>query len=316
MTMCVIIIMVNSMNTRMERYNSENTLEDNVSTESPRLSRVSRNNSLYQDIKSNELSRVRSNDNIKVIESNGKTIDLDKIKRYITEVNEQPSVRRKSVRIEEDVIDIKDEENVNKAPKDYDINLVLEKAKRTREIDYDSERYKKLRDTQFDILNKINMYDSKEDELIDNLEENFNTEEKTLIDLINTVTIHKGDINLLEELVGDGSETTEPIEKEIEKGDIKKEIEEKKEEKKEEIKEVKPLSSKVKSKTEKIDVQDNSFYTNSMTFGKEDFEGFDELEKSVKKNSVFSTIMIVVLILFIIVTLVIIANYVFELGLF
>ena len=61
---------------------------------------------------------------------------------------------------------------------------------------------------------------------------------------------------------------------------------------------------------------DDSFYTNSMTFNKKDFEGFDELEKSVKKNSIFGTIMIIILVIFIIATLVIMANYVFNLGLF
>ena len=62
--------------------------------------------------------------------------------------------------------------------------------------------------------------------------------------------------------------------------------------------------------------EENTFFTNSMTFGKEDFEGFDELEKSVKKNSVVSTILIIILIISIAITLVIMANYVFNLGLF
>lgn len=312
--MCDIIIMVNNMNSRMERYNN-NTFEDDTMDNSKQASRVSRNTSLYQDIKTNELSRVRSNDNIKVIDNNGKTINLDKIKRYINEVNEQPQRVRKSV-----VTNLNNEDSNEPVeetlPKDYDINSVLEKAKKTREIDYDRERYKKLRDTQYDILSKIEMYD-KEPESKEELEEEFNTDERTLIDLINTVTIHKGDVNLLEELIGDeDEEKTDPIEKEVEKGEIKneiiKELEEKKEDRQEQIEKTQELTQ-LKDKTMKID---NSFYTNSMSFSKEDFEGFDELEKSVKKNGIFSTIMIVVLIVFVLATLVIMANYVFDLGLF
>lgn len=312
------------MNSRMERYNSKDINEESESSRSTN-SRVLKNNSLYQDIKTNELSRVRSNDNIKVIENSGKTIDLEKIRKYITEINEQPSRARKGFNI--DVNKQKEEEKAEEvsAPKDYDLNSVLEKAKKTREIDYDRERYKKLRDTQYDILSKIDMYDSKEEELVNDLTEDFNTDERTLIDLINTVTIHKGEVNLLEELMGEeGEETTEPIEKEVEKGEMKSELlrEETLSETIEKpiitnvtnnIKPSKPELAQLKDKTMQID---NSFYTNSMSFSKDDFEGFDELEKSVKKNGVMSTVLIIILVIFIAITLVIMANYVFDLGLF
>lgn len=304
------------MNSRMERYKTIN--EEEISNSSSVGSRVSRHNSLYQDIKTNELSRVRSNDNIKVIENNGKTIDIDKIKRYINEINDQPRAHRKSVKVETD-FDKDDSKDEISLPKDYDINSVLEKAKKTREIDYDRERYKKLRDTQYDILSKIDMY--KEDEAPSKEElinEEFNTDERTLIDLINTVTIHKGDINLLDELTtGDGEETTDPIEKEIEKGEIKNEILKELEDRSESY-----LDENIEKTQELVDLKektmqiDNSFYTSSMSFGKEDFEGFDELEKSVKKNGMFSTIIIIVLFIAIIITLIIMANYVFDLGLF
>ena len=61
---------------------------------------------------------------------------------------------------------------------------------------------------------------------------------------------------------------------------------------------------------------ENSFYTSSMKFSKEDFEGFDELEKSVKKNSALTVFLLILLVIFIIATLIVIANYIFELGLF
>ena len=44
---------------------------------------------------------------------------------------------------------------------------------------------------------------------------------------------------------------------------------------------------------EKMSDLDKSFYTNSMTFSKDDFEGFDELEKSVKKSSFVKTFLII-----------------------
>lgn len=306
------------MNSRMERYKIEEKKEEETS-KTPVSSRVSRNNSLYQGIKTNELSRVRNNDNIKIIENSGKTIDLDKIKRYISGINNEPKITRRSVKLEE----IKKETTPKKEEiaKDYDINSVIERAKQTREIDYERERHKKLRNTEYEILNKIKMYEEPEEELLENLNEQFNTDERTLIDLINTVTIHKGDINLLEELMGDDeTDKMEPINKELEKGEIKEEInkviEKEQEEKSKELNKIELTQELTKIKDKKTKKEENTFFTNSMTFGKEDFEGFDELEKSVKKNSIVSTILIIILIISIIVTLLIMANYVFNLGLF
>ncbi len=292
------------MNTRMERYNSEG--------DTPSKSRVSKNNSLYETIKSSDLSRVRNNDNIKVIESNGKTIDIAKIRKYLEENNiREVETKRRVVVTEEPKVETREREEI----KDYDINSVLENAKKSREIDYDRERYKKLRREEYDILSKLKVYED-EQKPID--EDDFNTEEKTLIDLINTVTIHKGELNLLDDLIGgEDEETTLPIEEEKSRESFVKEevnpIEKDFTEKRlEELNKTKELVN-LKEKTMELD---NSFYTSSMSFSKDDFEGFDELEKSVKKNGFLTAFLLVLLVVFIIATLVVIANYVFELGLF
>ena len=292
------------MNTRMERYNSEGDTSSK--------SRVSKNNSLYETIKSSDLSRVRNNDNIKVIESNGKTIDIAKIRKYLEENNiREVETKRRVVVTEEPKVETREREEI----KDYDINSVLENAKKSREIDYDRERYKKLRREEYDILSKLKVYEE-EEKPID--EDDFNTEEKTLIDLINTVTIHKGELNLLDDLIGkEGEETTLPIEEEKSRESFVKEevkpIEKELTEKRlEELNKTKELVN-LKEKTMELD---NSFYTSSMSFSKDDFEGFDELEKSVKKNGFLTAFLLVLLVIFIIATLVVIANYVFELGLF
>lgn len=305
----------------MERYKSENNVTQS--------SRVSKNNSLYESIKTSDLSRIKNNDNMRVIESNGKTIDIAKIKKYLEETNgkDYENKRRNIVPRETNI-----ENNEKEIVKDYDINSVLENAKKTREIDYDRERYKKLKKEEYDILSKLKVYDTEEVPLE---KEDFNTEEKTLIDLINTVTIHKGDINLLEELIGgDDEETTLPIEEEIKQEKLSKTndkvgiTEEIPLVSPDELKEELPIEQKLNktedfSKTkELVDLKEktieleNSFYTSSMKFSKEDFEGFDELEKSVKKNSALTVILLILLVFFIIGTLIVIANYIFNLGLF
>lgn len=296
----------------MERY-------DNITPDlnSNNYSRVNKNTSLYEDVKRSELSRVNNNTNVRIIEQNGKTIDLEKIRKYINEVNNEPRSKRSVLSIP------KEEKTIESKPtpeKVYDINSVLEKARSGREVEYSSERYKKVRSDEYDILSKIKIYeDVKED--IDETPE-LNTEEKTIVDLINTVTVHKGDLNLLEELMGEG-ETTKPISEEQKDLSFKDVID--KETTSESLISEKVMNENTKEfeKTkelvnlkEKMTDIDNSFYTSSMKFNKDDFEGFEELEKSVKKGSFFKVILIIILVLSILASLVIMANYVFNLGLF
>lgn len=296
----------------MERY-------DNITPDlnCNNYSRVNKNTSLYEDVKRSELSRVKNNTNVRIIEQNGKTIDLEKIRKYINEVNNEPRSKRSVLSIP------KEEKTIESKPtpeKVYDINSVLEKARSGREVEYSSERYKKVRSDEYDILSKIKMYeDVKED--IDETPE-LNTEEKTIVDLINTVTVHKGGLNLLEELMGEG-ETTKPISEEQKDLSFKDVID--KETTSESLISEKVMNENTKEfeKTkelvnlkEKMTDIDNSFYTSSMKFNKDDFEGFEELEKSVKKGSFFKVVLIIILVLSILASLVIMANYVFNLGLF
>ena len=285
------------MSSRMDRYNNE--VEENVS------SRVNKNTSLYEDIKRSSFTRVSNNDNIRVIESSGKTIDINKIKKYILENKEEPRVR-KIITVPEEKVETN---NVPEEKKVYDINSVLEKARKSRELDYENERHKKISEQGYNVLNKLKEYE-KEEESYE--EDELNTEERTLVDLINTVTVHKGEVNLLEELMSTDKdeEVTSPIEEEQEKSSILKEIQSKK------LEEEKEKTQELVNLKQKINDIDKSFYTNSMSFSKEDFEGFEELEKSVKKSGRFATIGIVLLCLASLATLVVIANYIFELGLF
>lgn len=291
----------------MERYNYLS--EDDKSSPS----RVSKNSVLYDEVKASELTRVNNNSNVKIIEQTGKTIDLEKIKKYIKDNSYTNKARRKVISLpeEDNSTPVKVEEN-----KVYDINSVLEKARENRSVEYSSERYRQVRSNEYDILNKIKMYEEPlEEEVTDDL----NTDERTIVDLINTVTVHKGDVNLLEELMA-GGDTTGPISEEQSKNDITNEISEYIENKKNVILDKDSMeedkTEELVNLKEKIDEMDKSFYTNSMTFNKDDFEGFDELEKSVKKSSIFKTLLIIILIFSIIASLVIIGNYVFELGLF
>lgn len=282
------------MNSRMDKYG------DN---EDYSVSRTKRNQDLYHDINKTELTNFKSYNNVKVIEEGAKEIDLEKIKNYIEKINDDGKFKRKSL------LDSKGLYEQRPLPtqeeKDYDLISVLEKAREKREVDYQKERYKKLRDTQYDILSELKIYDQNQ---VEEEKEEFNTQEKTLIDLINTVAMNKNKNDLLSELQSDDEDETivKPIEEETNNEELKDLIA--KEVEKEKTKEIE------KTTTKEIKNLDESFYTSSIDFSKEDFEDFDDIEND--KGSIAAKIGVVVLILCILGVLFVIANFVFELNIF
>lgn len=64
--------------------------------------------------------------------------------------------------------------------------------------------------------------------------------------------------------------------------------------------------------TPKVSNIDKSFYTNSISFNKTDFEGFEDLEKSEKKSSILAKIGIVLIIIVLLATVFLILNSVLE----
>ncbi len=286
------------MNSRLERYHYEEEVE-------ALPSRVAKNQNLYNDISVSDFSKMKPADNVKVIETNNNKIDLDKIKRYI-ENNSEEEVKNRSVVVKDDIDSIP-QKDVFEEEKIYDINSVLELAKEKKESYYEDEKHKKIRDTQYDILSKIKLYEEDEKEPEEEIE--LNTDEKTLVDLINTVTKKRED--LLDELKKGSEEevVTSPINEESNEKivtDAIKEITEEKEETPINTQDLTETNTAVKN-------LDKSFFTNSMTFSKEDFEGFDALEKNAKKNSNLVKLSIVILTLLALTTIFIVLKYVLNL---
>ena len=61
----------------------------------------------------------------------------------------------------------------------------------------------------------------------------------------------------------------------------------------------------------KIKEIDKSFYSTSMSFNKKDFEGFDDIEKGVKKNSALTKLAIIFVVILLIATILLILNFIF-----
>lgn len=229
------------METRIDKYN-----------ESRSMSRVAKNSDLYKEINDSALDNFSVRSNATVIGNQEKEIDVEQIKKILDKrYNSAP--KRKSIRIEpqEEVSRISVDDT-----KEYDLTKVLEKAKDEKVETYEEIRAKKLRNTQYDILNNLNL-DVKED-----TEEKKIDPEENLMNLINTITINeakkkervKEDIDPLDILTDLKGEDNTQVYDSITSVTTITEVKEKEKENK-----------------DKEEVIDNSFYTDNL-FKKKDFE--------------------------------------------
>ena len=276
------------MSSRMEKY--ENSSLNN-------MSRTKRNQDIYNVTDMNELSRIKTNTNVSIISDASKEIDIEKIKKYIENMNENEEEHKKRISIE--LPEEKEEVQQEKVEKDYDINSVLERARDSRETDYELERHRKLISNGYDILKSIKIKETDEDktEPIDEL----NTQEKTIVELIQNIqnkndskpkSIKEDTEDLFGELMGKNENTIvmAPIEDDEKNKenikeallDITKELEKIEEpvnhtdslslknEDNEKNDEENSESVEYQEKTDSV-VADKSFYTNSLSFNKTEF---------------------------------------------
>lgn len=311
------------MKSRMDRYSNNLTTNN----------RTDKNKELYKEVEHINLNIPRTYSNSKVIDEFNKSIDIDKIKRYIEKMNSPEKETR--TRINDIEIDSSKYETVEEE-KEYDLNSVLEKARKQREVDYEQERSRKINYSYEDILEKIQRFNNKEQKEEKIIDEELNTNERTLVSLINTLQMK--DDELFEDLKGnDNTQVLGSIEEMANDESFKEEL-------KKEITRSTGFSMSFSdgfgestiTKTETTTVETtlpeinldnsqeltktNSFYTTSDIFDKSDFNeeiGEDnEDDEDNEKTSPWLITGIVIAVITLVAILVVLANYIFELGLF
>jgi len=306
------------MKSRMEKYSNFET-----------GNRTDRNRNLYKELNKADLSITRTYSNSRVIDEANKEIDIEKIKRYIEKMNDNGTVTRTRI----DDIEVTTTMVSKEEPeKDYDLNSVLEKARSKREIDYEQERSRKVNYSYDDIISQIEKYNK--ETLIEEDDEELNTEEQTLVNLINTISMNKKEAeeaDLFEDLKG--SENTQilgnindVVEDEAFKGEIKKQLNtdfsmsfsNNLESVTKELMEIREQVDEVLENTKELSKTSNSFYTTNDVFSAKDFQEnlTDDEDEENEKVSPIKVVGIAIIALLLIAILVVIANFVFELGLF
>jgi len=267
------------MSSRMDKYYES----DNVVG-----SRIKKNEQLYESINDTELENINLTSNAHVIGDNDSNIDVEKIKEMLEKKYKEQPKKDISLKNTEDAITFTDPEEETK---EYDINAILEKARNTKDTeDYDVERLKKIHDTQYDILKSLDI-EKETSKVTSNKEDLMN-----LIDVINEKekTRELNPLDILTDLKGsDNTVVLDGINEEVQKQELKDVV---KEEVKKEI--------------------DKSFYTNSLSFTKSDFDDFNDLKEDIESNKILVKVLLAIVIVALIVGIIFLVNGVFHLGWF
>lgn len=306
----------------MDRYINE--INDNENT----MSRVSRNKDKYNNSDLSDLSKIPTNNNVSILMDEApKEIDINKIKNYIDSINENEQIdKRVSFELPRNTIENPERREV----KEFDINSILEQAKESRQLDYELDRDRKFNNTEYDILKNLR---------INNNEDTLKVKNEPKVEEKEALKEENINEDIFGELMSDHEDTVviPPIEElDEDKKIMKKELEDMTQDLESIIKPINDLTQELiieKEKLKKHDIEereeikkeieqgpsiskmeiDKSFYTNSLSFSKTDFEGFEELENNVSKGT-FTKIAIVIIILVLLITIFLIVNYVFDLN--
>ena len=281
------------MKTRMEKYYDEEN--NNIAL------RQRKNEKLYENINDYEVDDYKIEANATVLDNNAKNIDVEKIKKILdTKYNKQP--KRRSIVVDEDYPepDISLDET-----REYDINAILERARGEKEVDYEKERLKKIRDTQYDILNSLDIEGEEKEEV---------EEHNELMDLINTITAKELEVkstkkeddldplDILTDLKGsDDTVVVDGIHEESES-----------------VGETSPIMSLEEADKIKPTILENKTQdlTSTLQFTQSDFDDFNDLKKEVKSSRALIYIIIVIVSLILIAGIVIFLNNFLNLSLF
>ncbi len=297
------------MKTRMQKYYDENGQSLNL--------REEKNAKLYENLSDYEVDNYELNTNEIVIDNNAQNIDVEAIKKILDTKYKNPQKRRSIVLEEQEPLE---EENISlDETREYDINAILEKARSEKEENYEKERYKKVRDTQYNILNSLDIkednltIEDKEQEKKDELEELINTitmrelsQKNDDIDPLDILTDLKGEDNTrvmgAKEIEEESNNETAPIMSVQEVEDLKKE------EKTENLNKDEVKEEDEDDKTAEL--------TNSLQFTQSDFDDFNDLKKEVRSSKALLYTIVILICVALLIGLVIFLNSFLNIGLF
>lgn len=290
------------MQSRMDKYNTNNVAIK---------SRTEKNRDLYEEVKNSSLRDFDVNSNVQLIENSSDVIDVGHVRQILDSRYRENAPKRKSIDIPIFEETIEPEEIMD--TKEYDINAIINKAKQGKNVDYSKERLKKIRETQFEILNNLELNKEIEEEKTQDKDA-----EQNLMDLINTIThiekINKEkyskEVSGAMDLLGLGDETEiedESVTEEInDTSDVTLELQ---------TEDEKTKKYDVTSELEKTKEEHITETLSKLDIDISSYDDFKDISKN-DKASIFIKIIIFIIVLGLIVGAIYILNNLLGLGLF
>ncbi len=264
------------MNRRSSKY-----VEETVSTK-PKSTRTNKNKYLYDE----------KNDRI----GYEGIIDISEISQGALDTETPIRTREEYQQSKKEQVVIEEPKTVETTEKVYDINSVLENAKKNRSVTDEADKRRKKIDTEYSLLNDLNKkYQSKREKMEEDLEKEGIRE---VIDTITSKSLSddiKNAANEEQDLMSDllatntmSALSNEQLQEEIAKELLNDDNNESTNDESEDM-------SKTISDSGKII---NSFYTRSMDLSEQDFELRDEIiEENKAKRKVIILLILIILIL-------------------
>ena len=298
------------MNSRMSKYHHD---DDAIGK------RVDKNRDNYKDFSEMNLDNLNLTNNVSVLNTEKSELDISDIRDLISKQYANPRDKElDSLTLEPEATDLE-------VTKEYNLKDAMDKAYSERENDYEKNRYKKLRDTEYEILKSINVSDNDESPILKDKEEG-----EVLTSLLKTIDENalrrsKQSDELLGDLISDSKTgMLEPIKPDTDELDITppkptlvEELERTKQLSRKEI--MDELEQEKEKEETKIDLQPtntNTFYTGKLSIEDGDLEDFKDLEQEMKSNGLLVKVLIILLVLVVLVVAAYLLNKYLNLGLF
>lgn len=287
------------MASRMDRYREEEM--------SKTYSRSNRNKELYQNIGSNtrytnltdvtnanaiDLDSAKKNANTREgyhqMKEFGRNVEVPKVKKELDDFNYLYQTRENRI---------------------YDINRVLEEARKNRTNDDEKEEKRKLKNNSYNIITSLNP-EELEKYRQEKLNKVYRPEDEEIRELIHTITSktlageidQAATVDLLSDLMATNVLDKVPRQEELKDDKTKEDTKELSKEvlNEEQLAEVKKLKEKIKEPnleeaSDKLKDADTDFYTRSMDLSDKDFEMDDEFKEKSLPVAVKVILIIVVL---------------------
>ena len=287
------------MASRMDRYREEEM--------SKTYSRSNRNKELYQNIGSNtrytnltdvtnanaiDLDSAKKNANTREgyhqMKEFGRNVEVPKVKKELDDFNYLYQTRENRI---------------------YDINRVLEEARKNRTNDDEKEEKRKLKNNSYNIITSLNP-EELEKYRQEKLNKVYRPEDEEIRELIHTITSktlageidQAATVDLLSDLMATNVLDKVPRQEELKDDKTKEDTKELSKEvlNEEQLAEVKKLKEEIKEPnleeaSDKLKYADTDFYTRSMDLSDKDFEMDDEFKEKSLPVAVKVILIIVVL---------------------